>query len=311
MTITRRNHGQGHSYTDEQGLKIPGVTTLVGDGFPKKALQKWAVEVTADYYVDHKAELNALPISEARKALIRAQYTTTSRAAARGSQVHTVADRLVQGEEVAIPEGMEGYVQAAVDFMDEFDVIPIEVEFTVYSETWRWAGTCDLIADLLDPDDPEPDPALKRRVRWLIDYKTKEKESGVFGDAALQLAPYRCAERMVGADGVDKPMIEVDRCGIVQLYKDGTYRLVPVEAGEPEYAIFQYVQQVALWMDTSRALVGQPIKPPRTSTFRLVETMHENSPAWASTGKSAPSACPCGRTDAHEHVMGEYSDGAF
>lgn len=275
MSIIRRNHGQGHSYTDEAGLKVPGVTTLVGDGLPKKALQAWAVKMAANYYVDHKDELNALPLMEAHERLMKAQHETTSRAAARGTQVHALADRLVHGEELAIPEGVEGYVQAAVDFFDEFDVIPIEVEFVVFSETWRWAGTGDLIADLLDPDDPEPDPALKRRVRWLIDYKTKDKESGVFGDAALQLAPYRCAERMIGADGIEKDMIEVDRCGIVQLYKDGTYRLVPVEADEPEYRIFQYVQQVALWMDGNRALVGQPIKPPRTSTFRLVDTAND------------------------------------
>jgi hypothetical protein len=285
VTIHRRNHGQGHSYTDEQGLKVPGVTTLVGDGLPKKALQKWAVEQTADYYVDHRDELAALPLSEARKLLIGAQYVTTKKAAARGTQVHDLAERLMMDEQVAIPEGLDGYVQAAVAFMDDFDVQPVEMEFTVYSEQWRWAGTCDLIADLLDPDDPEPDPAMKRRVRWLLDYKTKAKESGVFGDAALQLAPYRCAERMVTAAGVDQPMIEVDRCGIVQLYADGSYRLVPVEADEPEYQIFKYVQQVALWMDTNRGLVGQPIKPPRTSTFKLVEAAHETG--WADAAPDA------------------------
>jgi hypothetical protein len=233
--------------------------------------------MTANYYVDHKDELNALPLMEAHEKLMKAQYETVSRAAARGTTVHGLADRLMRGEEIAIPEGLEGYVTAAVDFMDEFDVIPIALEFTVYSEKWSWGGTCDLVADLLDPDDPEPDPALKRRVRWLLDYKTKDKESGVFGDAALQLAPYRCAERMVDpVTGEDLPMFDdIERCGIVQLYKDGTYRLVPVEAGEPEYAIFQYVQQVALWMDGNRALVGQPIKPPRTSTFRLVDIAND------------------------------------
>lgn len=272
MPITRRNHGQGHSYRDEQGLKVPGVTTLVGDGFPKKALQKWAVEVTADYAIDHWDELTAMLPSERRKTLLKAQYAVTSKASARGTKVHDLADRLMRGEQVAVPDGLDGYVQAAVDFIDEFDVQPVASEFTVWSDTWRWAGTCDLVADLLDPEDPEPDPALKRRVRWLLDLKTKAKESGVFGDAALQLAPYRCAEKMIDpVTGVEQDMIEVDRCGIVQLYADGTYRLVPVEADLPEYTIFQYVQQVALWMDGNRSLVGQPIQPPRTSTFRLVE----------------------------------------
>ncbi len=274
MTIHRRNHGQGHSYTDDAGLKVPGVTTLVGDGYPKKALKKWGEGAVADYYVDHRDELAKMPLSEARALLAKAPYAATEKAAARGKQAHDIAEMLIAGHEVAIPKGAEGFVHAALDFIDEFDVIPVAVEFTVYSEEWRWAGTCDLVADLLDPDDPEPDPALKRRVRWLLDYKTKTKESGVFGDAALQLAPYRCAERCV-IDGVDQPMIPVDRCGIVQLYKDGTYRLVPVEADEPEYRMFQYVQQIALWQDGNRSLVGEPIRAPRTSRFRLTEINFE------------------------------------
>lgn len=280
MTIHRRNHGAGHSYTDDQGLKVPGNTTLISQGFPKSALKKWGEGVVADYYVDHRDELAKLPLSEARALLVKAPYGATEKAAARGKQAHDLAERLMAGEQVAIPKGAEGFVQAALDFINEFDVAPIAMEFTVYSETWRHAGTCDLVADLLDPDDPEPDPAMKRRVRWLLDYKTKTKESGVFGDAALQLSSYRCAERCV-IDGIDQPMIDVDRCGIVQLYKDGTYRLVPVEADEPEYKIFQYVQQIALWQDTNRSLVGEPISPPRTSTFKLVEL-----DGWSDTEKA-------------------------
>lgn len=275
MTITRRNHGKGHTYKDDTGAKVPGVTTLIGEGLPKgEGLTKWAIETTVDDMLDHWEEYATLLPSERRKRALGARYATLSKASLRGTQVHDIADRLMADEIVAIPEGMEGYVSAAKDFIDEFDVQPVAVEFTVYSETWKWAGTCDLIADLLDPDDTEPDPALRRRVRWLLDYKTKDKESGVFGDAALQLAAYRCAERCV-IDGEDQPMIDVDCCGIVQIYKDGTYRLVPVEADEAEYEIFKYAQQMALWREGNRSLVGDPISPPRTSTFRLVETEHD------------------------------------
>jgi hypothetical protein len=166
------------------------------------------------------------------------------------------------------------------------------------------------VADLIDPDDPEPDPALKRRVRWLLDYKTKEKESGVFGDAALQLAPYRCAEKMIDpVTGEERDMIQVDRCGIVQLYADGTYRLVPVEADEAEYRIFQYVQQVALWIEGNRALVGEPIAPPRMTTFRLIEVPAPDADWYGDDSDSKP--CACGRTDPHERTAGEYSDGDF
>lgn len=277
MTIHRKNHGRGHSYTDDEGRKVPGVTWFVGEGLPKgEGLTKWAVEQAANMVVDDWDTLAAMKPSERHKALMGARYAATSKAAKRGTLIHGIAERLMVGDEVAIPEGHEGYVDAAKSFIDEFDVQPVAMEFTVYSEEWTFAGTCDLVADLIDPDDPEPDLALRRRVRWLLDYKTKEKESGVFGDAALQLAAYRCAERCV-IDDVDQPMIEVDRCGIVQIYKDGSYRLVPVEADEAEYKIFQYVQQIAHWREGNRSLVGQPIDPPRTSTFRLVETQHEGA----------------------------------
>lgn len=39
-TIARRNHGRNHSYTVD-GQKVPGVTTIIGNGLPKPALVAW------------------------------------------------------------------------------------------------------------------------------------------------------------------------------------------------------------------------------------------------------------------------------
>lgn len=280
MTITRRNHGQGHSYLDERGLKIPGVTSTIGDGWPKgEGLTTWAVEKTVDYVLDHFDELTAMKPSERRTTLMDARWKAVNRAAARGTKVHAVADRLIHGEEVPIPEGLEGYVASAVAFLDEWEVEPVAVEFTVWSEEWRWAGTADLIADLTDPDDPT------RTLRWLLDYKTKDKDQGVFGEAILQLAAYGHAELMMDVDGAETPMIPVDRYGIVQLRENGTYKLVPIDITANEYRIFQYVQAVGAWKeDVSRGLVGAPLTPPRTSTFRLVETA--NDPWWSEAEKA-------------------------
>jgi hypothetical protein len=274
MTIHRRNHGQGHSYTDDAGLKVKGVTTTIGDGWPKgEGLTKWAVETTVDYVLDHFDELTTMLPSERRKVLLNARWAATKKAQARGTQVHTVADRLIHGEEVPIPEGLEGYVQSAVAFLDEWDAIPVAIEFTVWSDAWKWAGTGDLIADLIDPDDPS------RRLRWLIDYKTKDKDQGVFGETVLQLAAYRAGELMIDDEGREIDMIQVDRCGVVQLRENGTYKLIPVDVDDNEYRIYQYVQAVGAWKeDIARGLVGEPLSPPRTSTFRLIETEND---AWA------------------------------
>lgn len=270
MPVTRRRHGQGWTFTDERGMKVPGVTSLMRDGIPKPALTNWLVETTADYALDNWPELSELPFSERRKRLMKARYAASDKAKARGSQVHKMAEKLIVGDPVAIPEGLEGYVQAAVDFMDEFDVEPVHVEFTCYSERNQHAGLGDLIADLLNPDDFEPDPTLRGRERWLLDYKTSD--SGVFGETALQLAGYRFSEFLMGDDGIEVGMPEVDRCGVVHLRRNGTYALVPVIVTEAEYRQFLYAQQTALWLETSRSLVGDPVAPPHTSTYKLFNT---------------------------------------
>ncbi len=284
VSITRRNHGKGHSYQDEAGLRIPGVTGTIADGWPKgEGLTKWAVETTVDYVLDHFAELVDMAPSERRKVLLGARWTATKKAAARGTTVHGVADRLIHGEEVPMPEGLEGYVRSAVAFLDEWDVRPVAVEFTVWSEAWRWAGTCDLIADLTDPNDP----SLTQR--WLLDYKTKDKDQGVFGESILQLAAYGHGEKMMDADGNESPMLDVDRYGIVQLRENGTYKLIPVDISGNEYRIFQYVQAVGAWKeDVARSLVGEALTPPHAMrNYRLVEVADD---AWAA--QPMPPAMP-------------------
>lgn len=267
MSIVRRNNGKSHTYVDtDTGARVPGATTVIGDGVPKKALINWAATATAEFAIDHWERLSTLAPSARLKELTGARYAVSDTAANRGTQVHKLAERLIHGEKVAVPEGLEGYVESYVAFLDEFDVAPVLVEQTVWSPKHGYCGTFDLIADLLDPDDPEPDPALRARVRWLLDIKTNR--SGIFGETALQLAAYRCAEHYIDDNGEPADMVDVDRTGAVHVRPDG-YSLVPVEADEPQFRQFLYAQEIAAFCDTSRQLVGEPIQSPRTSVYRL------------------------------------------
>lgn len=269
MTIKRVNRGKGHSYVDtETGLKIPGVTTVVGEGIPKPALVNWAASVTADYALDHWETLGAMPPSERHKKLTGARWESNDAGKARGTQVHNLAQVLVTGGRVAVPAGLEGYVESYVAFLNDFDVRPIAVERTVYSEKHRYCGTFDLVADLLDPDDLEVDPDLRSRVRWLLDIKTAR--SGIFGETALQLAAYRYAEYMVDDDEELADMAPVDRCGAVHVRPDG-YDLIPVEAEDVQFRAFLYAQQVGQFLANSRDLIGEPIISPQTSVYRLIK----------------------------------------
>lgn len=262
MSIKRVNHGRGHSYVDtETGLKIPGVTTLTGDGIPKPALLKWSAETTANYAVDHWDRLATLPPSVRLKELYGSRYAEKDAASNRGTQVHKLAERLVAGERVTVPDELADYVQSYVRFLDEFDVEPVLIEATIWHPEHHYCGTLDLIADLLDPDEPDQD-----RVRWLLDIKTSR--SGVFGESALQLAGYRYAPVWVEPDGTEHDMPEVERTGVVHVRADG-YDLVPVEAGPAQHRTLLYAQQIGQFMADSRALIGQPIISPTTSSYRL------------------------------------------
>lgn len=268
MTIKRRNHGKGHSYTNtDTGQKVTGVTTIIGNGIPKKALNNWGPTVTAEYAIDHWDELTELAPSERLKTLTGARYAVTDAAANRGTKVHKLGERLVHGETVTVPEGLEGHVASYVAFLDEFDVQPVLVERTVWSRKHDYCGTFDLIADLLDPDDPETDPALRRRIRWLLDIKTSR--SGIYGETGLQLAAYRYADCYIDEDdGTEMDLPDVEATGAVHVRADG-YDLIPVDAGEEQFRQFLYAQQIAEFCATSRELVGEPIDAPQTSTFRL------------------------------------------
>lgn len=278
--ITRRNHGKGHSYVDtDTGQKLPGVTKITGDGIPKAALLNWAVDTTVDFAVDNWERLSRLPLSQRIRELKGARWGAKDQATGRGTHVHRLADRLVRGDRVPVPDEIAGHVQAYVRFLDEWDVRPVEVEVpvegellpatvqmveqTLFSETHRYCGTLDLVADLDNPEDPDGP-----QQRWLIDLLTSR--SGVFGEKALQVNGYRFAEWWVDPAGGLHPIddLGIERCGVLWLRPDG-YDLVPIEASEASFRTFLYAKEIAAFVENGRELVGEPLPPPTTSLWRL------------------------------------------
>lgn len=273
MTIRRINHGRSHSYVDtDTGAKIPGVTTVAGNGLPKPALLNWAGDATAEYAVDNWDALSQLPLSERLKKIKGGRYEKRDAAAARGTQIHKLAERLIAGERVTIPDNLTGYVEACVAFLNDFDVRQVHVEAVVYSQTRQHVGTTDLIADVLLPDMPDYDDIPRNDdgySRGLFDWKTSR--SGIFGDVALQLAPYRHSEFLVLPDGDVIDMPPVDFTAGIHLRPDSRYSFVPLLTDEDVYRDFLYVAQVARIVDGLRDLVGEPIVPPTASRYELVK----------------------------------------
>lgn len=280
MKIVRKNTGRGHYYIDvDTGERVPGVTTILGDGLPKKALINWAANATAEYAIDRWDELTALTPSERLKKLQGGRYAAKDEAANRGTAVHKMGERLMAGERVTVPDALTGYVDSYVRFLDEFKLRVRHIEALVYSVTHRYVGTLDIFGDILLPDMPEYDDLPRDDdgfvCNCLIDAKTNR--SGIFGETALQLAGYRFAEFMQPdpADpGTAFEMPEVTWTGAVWIRPDG-YSLIPVTAGEEQHRQFLYAQQVGIFDAGARDLVGERIEPPTASRYMLAKAGEE------------------------------------
>jgi hypothetical protein len=246
----------GHGYyLDGAYLKGRGVTTIISNGTPSRGLIQWAANSAADYAVDHAEALVALGDPDGFRELCRTAHTRDrDKAARRGTEVHALAQRLMAGEEVEVPDELEGHVDSYIRFVEEWKPGPETlIERTVVSRKHRYMGTFDAVGTLLGM----PGPGL---------YDIKTTRSGIFGDIALQFAGYRYAETMLSPDmREEEPMPEINWCAALWVRADG-YDLIPVEAGEREFRAFLYVDQVGQFMDRCTDLIGQPLNPYERTT---------------------------------------------
>ncbi|MFE7874449.1 hypothetical protein ACFUYE_29385 [Micromonospora humida] len=276
MKIVKKSNGRNHWYVDaDTGERIPGVTTILDQGLPKKALINWSANATAEYAIDHWDELAALAPSARLSKLKGGRYAVKDEASNRGTQVHKMGERLIRGEQVVVPDLLRPYVDSYVRFMDEFQLRARHVEALVYSERHRYCGTLDIFGDILLPDMPEYDHLPRDDDGYvcnaLIDAKTNR--SGIFGETALQLSGYRFCDFMQPDPGDPDSAFEmppVHFTGAVWIRPDG-YSLVPVVAEEEQHRALLYAQQVGRFDQGARELIGEPVEPPTASRYSLVK----------------------------------------
>lgn len=245
--LQRTDHGSGHRYTLD-GSPVSGVTTLLGDGYPKPALINWAANETAQYAVDHWDELAEAGPVERYTTLQKARHLTRKSAGDRGTTVHHLIKSLAAGETVEPPVELEDYVDAYLRFEQEWRPEDILVEAVIGSREWEYAGTLDSVARLVDG------------LSWLLDFKTG---SGIYPETALQLAAYAHAEFFVSPDGIELPLPKVDRVGAVWL-QERSYQLIPVDASYATFRTFLHVAEVARFQgdrERRRAALGDPLEP--------------------------------------------------
>lgn len=255
--IRRIDTAKGHYYADANKTRLPGSTTILDGGLPKKALINWSGNATAAYAIDNWDALADLSPAARLKELEGGRYKDVDKAKNLGTKVHSYAEALIKGEVVEVEDFLQGHVESYARLLDRFKVEPVEVEFGVASYKHGYAGTADMAAWF----------TTKKWGRRLLLADIKTSRSGIFGETALQLASYRYAEVIIGDP--ERPMIEVEGCAGIHVRADGA-DLLPINADEAEFRTFLYAKQIFEFDKVSRDLVGEPVESEAASTVRLV-----------------------------------------
>lgn len=262
MTLVRKDRTYRgkptHSY-ELDGVKVQGVTTLLSKGLPKPALPPWAAKSVAEYVADNPDAVRQMLDTMGRESIVGAlkgvPWDKRDEAAARGTDIHDLAERIIHGEEVDVPEHLAGYVQGYVDWLDAWALEVHQTEMVVGRRPADgvpgYAGTFDA--------DVTFGGGCHAGKRALLDWKTSK---GVYGENALQLAAYQHAHFYLDADGAEQPMPEYDLLGVVHITPTGT-DLYVVDDPEGAWRIFRHVAYVATQTDVIKSQISEPTPTPQ------------------------------------------------
>lgn len=230
------------------GKPVPGVTTLLGKGLPKPAIPYWAAKCVAEYVVDNADGVDSLRTmgrESAIAALKQVPWTKRDEAAVRGTDVHALAEQIVHGAEVDVPEHLVGHVEGYARFVDAFGLEPIVTEVPLANRAHWYAGKPDAIVRMGGEI-------------WLLDWKTS---SGVYGETALQTAAYARADFYAPTPDDEIPMPHIDRIGVVHVTADGS-QLYPLGDIDAAFKVFTHVAWVASKTEWIKGLIGEPMPEP-------------------------------------------------
>lgn len=248
------------------------VTTIIDSGIPKPALLGWAVKETALYAInnidllklhiakdldengklppfDEKRKPTSEGCKEAYKLLWNSRWEMSQKAAQLGTDIHKAIETYVLDKPA--PEWRDevrSYLENAVKFLTDFEVLVEMTEASVFSRSQKYAGTLDMIAEIAGQ-------------RWLVDFKTG---SGVYPEVGLQMSAYANAEFIGKPDRSEHPMPKVDHAAVVHLRPEG-YSFIPVRIDEEVFQSFMYAREVFRWCefisgDKANPVVGKPIE---------------------------------------------------
>jgi hypothetical protein len=203
--------------------------------------------MAAEYAADHLDEIAPLDRDAAVDLIKNASNRAKNFAAAKGTEIHNLAQRVTAGEPVEVPDAIAGYVDAYLAFLSDWSYQAIATEGSCASRRWQYAGAFDTMGTLAGQ-------------MAIIDIKTGG--SGIWPETCLQVAAYRHAEITLDEGGREIPMPTVD-AGYGLWLTDTGYELLPLECGPDIFAVFLHAGHVTAFSDRKKDdLIGLPLATP-------------------------------------------------
>jgi hypothetical protein len=248
---TASGPGGRHYIHPVTGVLVPSVTTILGV-LDKPALVGWAARSVAEYAADNMEALGLLGRDERVALLKGVPFRNRDKAADRGTDAHTYAERrLVFG---IAPNPSNRSEELVDEVLDHLDPHPLLTEATVFNLTYGYAGTFDGI--------------------WEVDGRTVmvdwKSGKGVYSEAGLQMNAYARGEQVVTASEI-RPMPRVDEAWVIHVPNTGGWKVHPVTLAEDEWIAFRAARAAWKWKNhRADYTMGQPVQgiPNRERAFQ-------------------------------------------
>lgn len=241
-------------------LRVTGATTLIGGGIPKPNLIYWAGKTVAEYVRDNPLDVELLRTKDGVegfdmvKELAGVPGKVRDAAADRGTEIHHIAEKLMHGLEVVVPDELRPAVLGYLKLIDEWDIAPILTEASVGNRKHWYSGRLDSVATI----------GALGGMKVLLDWKTSR---GIYGETGLQCAAYAKAEFYVNdaEPNVEIPMPEIERTIVCHITDAGSF-LYPLANNPAEIdRHFELFLAAAFTHKTSKerdAIITEPLTLP-------------------------------------------------
>jgi hypothetical protein len=200
------DHADKHSYYDENGKWLPGVTYFTGIIDKSEALKGWAVKMMGLYLLAEREKGN-YAITPELVDLAKKEYKNVQKEMMDiGKEIHALISQWIETGKAPIPERLESKngLIAFQQFQNIHKVNWLESERMVFSKKHKYPGTADAIGKI-------------GKDLILFDFKSTKPSSispdGIYPEHSIQAAGYQLAyEEETGK--------KIDRRIVIALHKD-------------------------------------------------------------------------------------------